>query len=468
MDNFQEQFLAEMAKIREAAVTASDPDVLTGAITKALDTRDKALVEAKPTPAATIALAEASDARREEAQGFEVDFDEFMSKPTTMPEVKELQRASDALYIGSRMLNAHGKQLADQTDARMRPCNMKAWREFKMAAHAVEQKLGLRFKALNTSDNSDWTPAGFTGQLKELIEAQRRVTSVIENVSIPRSPFDWFVEGTIGLPYMVGENTGDTGEKVPTRTPTTPKVQFDAKVLGVRVPISRNFDEDSVVAAEPYVMREVARSLVNGVETAVLNGDTAATHMDTVVTASNDCRKIFQGLRKLAKAPSTDTETDLSTFTDATLRGTVTKLGEYGVAVQDLIFLVSVKTYFKILADTTNFANYQSMDKLGAMAINVTGEVGAIGGIPLVVSAYLPETCNNASVDAGTGTDAICLVFNRRAYALATQGAAEMTTIYDAEALQYKVIGHTRIDFQPWFAAATNTAVSVGWNISVA
>ncbi len=67
----------------------------------------------------------------------------------------------------------------------------------------------------------------------------------------------------------------------------------------------------------------------------------------------------------------------------------------------------------------------------------------------------------------GTGTNAVMVIANRRAYGLATQVGATIETVWDPESLQYKVIGYQRVDFQPWFAAATQPAVSVGYNIDV-
>ena len=222
------------------------------------------------------------------------------------------------------------------------------------------------------------------------------------------------------------------------------------------------------MAAEDYVRRQIAKALTDGLEAAIVNGDTAETHMDSVVTAGNDVRRTFDGLRKLAKAPSSGTETDCGTFNQAAWVAVRRKMGAYGIDPNELVCIMGVKSYYRLLGDATNWGDFQTLDKVGPQAVNLTGAVGALYGVPVVVSPYVPETCSNAAVDDGLGADSLFILANRRAYGLATQIGPTIETVWDPESLQYKVIGYQRVDFRPWFNAATQLAVSVGYNVSVA
>lgn len=432
-----DDLIRELREIKEQIRRDHDPDRMQRAI------RD--VITKSPTPGAGKLAA------MEAASGPTRSLHDVITRPARTERERELQYLNDRVYLCSRMLRRDPRQLKSY--------------------HALAQLGGELCKALNTDDNSDFVPDGFSAALVEEVRLQRRLPSLFESVTIPRSPLKWPVEGGIGLPYLIGENTSDTGEKIPTRNPSTAGVTFDAKTIGVRVPFSHEFDEDSIVCAEDFIRRQIANALTDGLETAILNGDTDSPHFDGVVTASNDVRRVFKGLRRLAQAPSTNTEYDVTTGTTAFAQGDIVEvrkqMGEYGIDPRELVLIVSGKTYYKMIGDSTNFGDFQTLDKVGPQAINITGEVGAMYGIPVVVSAYAPETCSNAAVDAGTGNDAVFVIANRRAYGLATQVGATIETVWDPEALQFKCIGYLRCDFQPWFSSTTEKAVSVGYNVDV-
>ncbi|NUQ01769.1 MAG: phage major capsid protein, partial [Armatimonadetes bacterium] len=395
----------------------------------------------RPNGASRLAALEAA------ADRDAVSLKEVLARPARDSRERELQRLNDRVYLASALL-------------RRDPRSLKSYRDY----HRLASELS---KALNTVDQEEFVPDGFSLSLVEEVRLQRRLPLLFENVTIPRSPLKWPVEGGIGLPYLVSEGAGDTAEKVPTRTPATAEVTFNARTIGVRVPFSHEFDEDSIVAAEDYVRRQIAKALTDGLETAILNGDTDAVHMDAQVTAGNDVRRAFKGLRRLARDPATMTQTDLATFNQAGWMTVRRKLAQYGIDPAELVCVLSVKSYYKILGNSTDWSDFQTLDKVGPQAIAITGEVGALYGVPVVVSAYAPETCANAATCAGTGNDAVMLLVNRRAYGLATQVGATIETVWDPEALQFKCIGFQRVDFRPWFNSASELAVSVGYNIDV-
>jgi HK97 family phage major capsid protein len=438
-----DELIQELRTIAEQIRKDHDPERLQKAIRDAVATapRGPATTAGGPGHRRAALDAAASDAPA-------TTLKTLMGRPARDGRERELQQLNDRVYLASCLL-------------RRDPRTLKSWTDFSRLGGELR-------KALNVVDNDEFVPDGFSVSLVEEVRLQRRLPLMFENVTLPRSPLKWPVEGGIGLPYLIGEPSGDSPDKVPTRAPGTNQVTFNAKTIGVRVPFSHEFDEDSVVAAEDYVRRQIAKALTDGLETAILNGDTATLHMDATVTAANDVRRTFDGLRKLAKAPAVDTETELSTFNQAGFVSVRQQMGAYGIDPAELIAVVSVKTYYKIIGDATNWGDFQTLDKVGPQAINLTGEVGALYGVPVVVSPYAPETCSDASVDDGLGTDAVMLIANRRAYGLATQVGATIETVWDPESLQYKVIGYQRVDFQPWFAAATQRAVSVGYGIDVA
>lgn len=436
-----DQTMTELKAIAEQIRRDHDPERLVGALREVLA---QAPAAAPRAGGPHLGALEAAGGEEQRAGG---GLREILARPARDERERELQRLNDRVFLASRLL-------------RRDPRGLRSWRDW-------QRRSGELSRALNLTDNEEFVPESFSLALVEEVRAQRRLPTLFESVRLPRSPLRWPVEGGIGLPYLVGEPATDTPSLVPTRTPGTNEVTFAAKTIAVRVPFSHEFDEDSIVAAEDYVRRQIAKSLTDGLEAALLNGDTSSPHMDGVVSATNDVRRTFDGLRRLARRPTVPTETDASTFGQASWLGARRALGVYGLDPAELVCIIGVKAYYRLLGDATNWGDFQTLDKIGPRAVNLTGEVGALYGVPVVVSSYVPETCAGTALDDGTGTDSLFLLANRRCFGLATQVGPTIETVWDAEALQFKVIGYQRVDFQPWFNPTTERAVSVGYGVSV-
>lgn len=445
-----DQLLQELGEVKAALQTQDKPTLDTDAIevaVKAILARDTGnhggAQTAQPDPLETS----------DEPEG---GLSAVVSRKAINEAEAEFQHLNDRVYMVSRMLG-------------VAPQKTKSFRE-----------LQARTKALSTSVASagdEYVPTGFSVQLIEEMRLLRRLPALFDNITIPRSPFEWPVAGSIGLPYLMAENVNDTPVLIPTRTPTTRNTTFSANTMGVRVPFSREFDEDSIVAAEGYVRSQIAKSLTDGLETAILNGDaTDATHQDTVVTASNDVRKTFDGLRYLAlvsTACTYDTTTTTASFDQGDLPNTMSKLSAAYAQPSELVAIISHRAYMSILVNsalaTSTWPAFLSLEKLGPRAINLTGEVGSAFGVAIVVSAYMPDTLNTSGLDPLTpSTTSGLIVANRAAFVLATQRSAELTTVYDPEALQYRVVGSQRVDFKPWRAQGTASERGVAYGIKLA
>ena len=58
------------------------------------------------------------------------------------------------------------------------------------------------------------------------------------------------------------------------------------------------------------------------------------------------------------------------------------KLGKYGVRPSECVYITDIRTYLKSLT----IANFRTLDKLGPQATVLTGQLGAVEGIPVLVS----------------------------------------------------------------------------------
>lgn len=338
-----------------------------------------------------------------------------------------------------------------------------SWKGSK--THREFERVKAAMAVANTGYGAEYDPTSYSSQVIEAVEQRRQLAGIVQNITMPRSPFAYPTMGASGLPYLVGEATTDTAEKIPSAAVGTSTTTFTAKTLAVRFPFSMQLDEDSIVAMRPALTNKLAQYLTNGVETAIVNGDTTGAAAGTYSTAT-DPRLSWNGLRYLA-LQSTATTVDSSTFAEAAVQSIMGKISAgYADDPNDMVWLTSSKITIKLLS-TTAFPGFVTIDKIGNLAANIKGFVGMLYGSPVVKSAYVPETLDANGKDAASSYGAL-LYFNKNAYALATNMSPTISVIWDPETLQYRIVGHWRGDFQAWLAqgTTTNRAVAMGVKIT--
>jgi len=217
-----------------------------------------------------------------------------------------------------------------------------------------------------------------------------------------------------------------------------------------KVPFSIDVDdfEDAVNGLAAY-LAFAASYVGNGMaESAVINGDTTATHMDstTAASASTDVRKFWKGLRYYA-LNGTGTKYDLAgTITDDKMTTIRSKL-THAVAkdVNQLFWLMTSGAYFDVLTGCTNV---KTLDKFGANALILSGVLERYQNIPVVTSTEFP-TVNATGVITGTAdtTDGIicgskkaAMVGNRLGMTLSLQDSAYAKMFYYRLRKAWKVL----------------------------
>lgn len=132
-------------------------------------------------------------------------------------------------------------------------------------------------------------------------------------------------------------------------------------------------EEDALIALMPIIRDGMIRRVARAVDKAFLFG--AGSGSDPV-----------GGLATLAtnSTGNLTTSTPSSSYvpTVAALRGLRKGLGVWGLDPQDVVFIVNTDTYYNLLEDTT----FQTMNQVGTQATLLTGQIGQIGGSPVLVS----------------------------------------------------------------------------------
>ena len=356
----------------------------------------------------------------------------------------ELQARADDIYLVSKLL-------------RRDPRSLKMWSEFSREASALR-------KAMDTATSGEgleWIPTGFSAELVRKVKLALKVASLHSRITMPTNPFKLPIDGADATAYLTAESTGDSASKISASTPGTGNVTFDAIKLACRVLVSAELEEDSVVAVLPLLRDKIVQALAEAQENATINGDTAGTHMDSDVTASNDVRKAWDGYRKLALSSA---KVDCSTFDVAGLRAIRSAMGKYGVNPSNLAWIAGISVFNRMLG----LDEVITADKYGPEATILTGELAKLDGIPVIVSEFVREDLNANGVYDGVTTDntALPLVYrsaflygDRRSITLRVSHELYMETDQDV------AIATQRLDFQPVQDAGSEPIVGLGYNI---
>ena len=313
-------------------------------------------------------------------------------------------------------------------------------------------------------EGQDWVPTGIGAMLHERVRASGRIAPLFSRIDLPTNPWKWPIEGADATAYRVAEPTSDTATKVTASTPGTLATTFDAEIMGGRSLFSRTIEADSALAVLPYVRAKLVQSFVDAEERAILDGDTDGTHQDsdTQAAGATHMSSAWDGLRKKALAQTGQATT---TTTVANLKGIRAAMGKFGVNPADLAFIVGVSAYHDVIDDD----KVLTVDKMGPNATILSGQLGSLYGIPIIVSEHVREDLNATGVHDGvTTTKTYNMCVNRNEWAIGQRMAMDVEvddSIY-RETFQRVVVAFMREDFQHIGDAAANDDTSLGYNVT--
>lgn len=364
---------------------------------------------------------------------------------TRMPE--ELQRKASDVFLVSKILQKN-------------PHELDIYKEFRKEAkeHA---------KALDTAASgggTEWIPTDFSPELWRLVRLATRVASAFPTIKMPTNPYKLPSEIGRMSTFKLDEQTADTGQtliNVADDVNLTSNRTLTAVGHGGRVLVSKEQEEDSIIPMLEWIREAIILGLAEGREDVILNGDTTGTHQDSDVTAAADRRKINKGLRKHAIAGSYTT--DLSTFTYEKINMIRAKMQKYGVVPSDLFIVTGMAAFIKLGL----LPECITIDKYGPNATILSGELGKLGGIPVIVSEWVREVLDATGVYSASGTKTVLHYVHRRGFAIGERRMANVQILREkyADSDQDAVQVKERFTFHDMFDATTNKVTWMGINV---
>lgn len=383
---------------------------------------------------------------------------------------KKIHKMNDEMYTGSVLKKMVAKNSGREM-SQIQAVNEIRKHPYFQNFHGFAQAnpVGKAMATASGYEGEDWVPTGYSADLIEKVRLETKIAQLFDKYTMSDNTEIFPIESTDADMYYISENTGDDDEitaanKIPAATPATGNRTMTARKGGVRVVLSEDLKEDSIVKVVPWINKHLITKFAEGLESAVINGDRSGTHMDSNVTAATDRRKMFVGLRFTADG---NYEYSLSTFNYDSVMKIPEQMGVYGASYDQLFWIVGTKLRHRLgyIRDAQNNNVVLTLDKYGPNATVLKGEIGKLANIPIILSGQLPENLNATGVyDGSTTSKGIMLLVYRPGFVLGERRALKIKTAEIIDTDQIKVVATMRKAF---FHRYNDSIVAQGYNIDL-
>ena len=281
------------------------------------------------------------------------------------------------------------------------------------------------------------------------VNLETLIAPLFSRVDMPSNPFE--------IPLQLGGVNWYPGTEnlaVTATTLATARQTLNAQELVAEVPWSLTLDEDAVIAMAEEVRTSLVRNAVEVIDDVLLNADTTTTNninADGATIASSNAGKAhwlvgFDGLLHLPLVDNTgQANNHNAAVSDDMFNEVRGKLGRYGVRPSELAYIMDVNTYIRSLTVT----NFRTLDKLGPNATLLRGQLGAVEGIPVIVSEQMaPADIDGKVTGAGNAqTRGRLLITNRTQWRVGYRRELMIETTRDIQKRQNIMVVSMRLAF---------------------
>jgi uncharacterized protein YihD (DUF1040 family) len=382
-----------------------------------------------------------------------------------MPNIDDAHKAFCHMGTDVMLLDAMGRAACGQADVdypgfpNMFPKFAKKWAHY---VNAYAQHVKATVAPMDTVDTSNWVPTGWSNEIRELILYEARLSPVFPSFPQPTKVFDLPTDLTDSVGDYIPETTTYVDPYAASdpmqlgQTLTDAKKQLTAFKFRSRLMESLELDEDALVAMLPFMRMKVVRILANSRDKAHIDGQATGTIDTGDVPGTYDVRKPYDGLRYFCNAASSEVDF-AGTLSAAGLMGSMPQeMGEFAMDIGDLIHLTSPAGFFEMVQLT----QVLTKDVLGDAATILRGQLGGIGGVPILVNRYVRADLTAAGIYDGVTTDfTIDLLFRRSAWIIGDRHRVTVTATYLPPTDQWDVIAIERYSFGNLFGTSYKTGV---------
>jgi HK97 family phage prohead protease/HK97 family phage major capsid protein len=331
-----------------------------------------------------------------------------------------------------------------------------------------DTKFGSRMKAITSVDQflSNFSANIYTEMEQQLVIAPmfNRLAVDAKNFRVPVAD-----EDTDGDVAMFKSGTYSTGIGDITNVPTSNQntissVDFTPHKFMATTHLAKDEEEDTVLPLLDFLRAAATRRLARAIDKSILRGTGALTGFTAsptnaiTVGAGNGYASVITGIAKLANTASLNVATGSGSdkADPSDIAAARTAMGKYGLQLgNDLVYITSIQGYNNLV--TTS--DFQTVDKFGPNATYLTGSVGAVYGIPIVISEFL----DNVGI-TGNNLGVLCY---KPGFMIAERRGIEIESEYEPRQQVTAMYMSTRFDFKALTTVASAALSSAKYAYAV-
>jgi HK97 family phage major capsid protein len=341
------------------------------------------------------------------------------------------------------------------------------------ALRALPIKADELMHTANTGYGSEWVPDIWSTELWRKARLENVILPLFRVIEMPSNPFELPISGTDPTVYYVPETQDEddltlagAGNPIPDSQIGSGKVTLTAKKLALRVGFSAELAEDAAIPLIALYREQALRVMADAIDNVLLNGDTesgATGNINSDDGAPSGTAKYmaFDGLRKLALVTNTANKSDGNGAPTVALLRTARFLMDprYSLRPKDCAYIMDGSTYAKLLSDTS----LATVDKFGPHATVLTGEIGKVDGVPVLVSSEMSLTMADGKVDSTGNTKGQVVCAYRPGWVVGYRRRVAATMNYLPYYDAYQMVATVRLAFVNF----DNEVASVLYNLTV-
>lgn len=369
----------------------------------------------------------------------------------------------------SKMVWQESQQRSQFTEKQMADAAMLSYALNKR--DLFDTKMGAKIKAVTSVDQflSNFSTNIYEEMQQQLVIAPmfQRIPVDAKTFRIPVSDEDVGTDGTNDDVAQFASGTYASGiadsSNVPnSRQNTIAAVELTPHKFMTSTHIAKDEEEDTVLPLIDFLRASATRRIARAIDKAILRGDgglSGFTSNSVGAPSASHWPSVVTGITKLAADASLNEATASSSTkpAPADIANARALLGKYGLQLGDqLVYITSVEGYNSLVAES----DFRTVDKFGPNATYLTGSLGAIYGIPVVISEFMDNV--------GTTNNVAGALVYKPGFVIGERRGMEIESEYEPRQQVTAMYMSTRFDFKALTtvaSAALNSTYSFAANI---
>lgn len=302
-----------------------------------------------------------------------------------------------------------------------------------------ETKFGERLKAVNDSSSievsSDAYETVFSTDLLRDIQAELVIAPLFmdiamtsANLTIPVNPdrknATWVTAAQYGTDNSSGAEV----------TVALTEITLTTLKLAAKSYITDETSEDAIIPLLPIIRQHLVEAHANEIDRAFLVG-----------TGTNQPKGLTVRAAEAQATGAADVAGGVETTT-ATFNGTVAitakmilkarkKMKLYGLRLRDIALIVSTEAYYALIEDD----EWANVNEVGSQSTKLTGQVGQIYGMPVIVSDHFADPAASAP---------FAVLVNKNNFVVPNQRSVTVKTDFDVEKDRRVIVATQRLNLE--------------------